>query len=428
MASGSAFVVPVAAATSNAVLIAPSQSSACQSRPALKKPARARSFAASLSQHAVRVEVARSSSPSASPLAAQASAKIKTDSYDLKMKELGKSGIKVTDICLGTMTWGRQNTLEEAHEQLDYAWASGINFLDAAEMYPVPVGEGERWGKTEEIIGHWLRKQKRENVIVATKIASRPRRALNKQQINEAVDASLKRLQTDYIDLYQLHWPERYVPIFGGVEYVKEMADKRKEDTVPIEEQLLALDELVRAGKIRAVGLSNETPYGVTKFAEAARQLSLAPGSHVVSIQNAYSLLNRVFDGHLAEACYHEDVGLLAYSPLGFGALTGKYLGGKEPEGARLTLFKDFGARYCRDPRIERAIKAYLDVAKKHGVSPAVMALQFCISRWFCTSTIIGATRMDQLKENLSAANYAFSEELMKDIQEVYKEFPNPAP
>ncbi|NEU77507.1 NADP(H)-dependent aldo-keto reductase [Hassallia byssoidea VB512170] len=265
----------------------------------------------------------------------------------MKYNQLGESDLKVSEICLGTMTYGQQNTIEEAHQQLDYAVAQGINFIDTAEMYPVPP-RGETQGKTEAYIGEWLKKQQRSRLIIATKIAGpgRPFKWLrggnikiDRDNIKQAVDDSLKRLQTDYIDLYQIHWPERYVPTFGQTEYKPDL----ERETISITEQLEAFASVIKAGKIRYLGLSNETPWGVSEFVHIAKQQGLPK---VISIQNAYNLLNRVFDSALAEVSRYTNVGLLAYSPLGFGLLSGKYTDEKKPENTRITLFQGFGQRY----------------------------------------------------------------------------------
>lgn len=319
----------------------------------------------------------------------------------MKYNQLGESDLKVSEICLGTMTYGQQNTIEEAHQQLDYAIAQGINFIDTAEMYPVPP-RGETQGKTEAYIGEWLKKQQRNQLIIATKIAGpgRPFKWLrggnlqiNHNNIKQAVDDSLKRLQTDYIDLYQIHWPERYVPTFGQTEYKPDL----ERETVSIAEQLQAFADVIKAGKIRYLGLSNETPWGVSEFVHIAKQLELPK---VISIQNAYNLLNRVFDSALAEVSRYTNVGLLAYSPLGFGLLSGKYTDEKKPENTRLSLFQGFGQRYLK-PNVNEAVAAYVSIARKYNLQPTQLALAFVRSRWFVSSTIIGATSLEQLQENI---------------------------
>jgi aryl-alcohol dehydrogenase-like predicted oxidoreductase len=348
-------------------------------------------------------------------------------SPNMQYNQLGNSDLKVSDICLGTMTYGRQNTIEEAHQQLDYAINQGINFIDAAEMYPVPPS-GETYGLTETYIGEWLKHQQRDKLIVATKIAGPGRsfkwlrggaEGIDRNNIKQAVDDSLTRLQTDYIDLYQIHWPDRYVPRFGQTVF----DPNQIKETIPITEQLEVFADVIKAGKIRYVGLSNETPWGITQFSQAAKQLGLPK---VVSIQNAYNLLNRVFDGALAEAVYYENIPLLAYSPLGFGYLTGKYLNGK-PEKTRVTLFENFGQRYLK-PNVKEAVAAYVEIAKRHQLSPAQLAIAFVRSRWFVASTIIGATTLEQLKENIDSINVVLDKDILAEIDAVHTKYPNPAP
>ncbi|MEH1930687.1 NADP(H)-dependent aldo-keto reductase [Nostoc sp.] len=345
----------------------------------------------------------------------------------MRYNQLGNSDLKVSEICLGTMTYGQQNTIEEAHQQLDYAIKQGINFIDAAEMYPVPTS-AETYGLTETYIGEWLKHQQRDQLIVATKIAGPGRgfkwvrggaKAIDRDNIKQAVDDSLKRLQTDYIDLYQIHWPDRYVPRFGQTVF----DPNQVEETVSITEQLEVFADVINAGKIRYIGLSNETPWGIAQFSHAAKQLGLPK---VVSIQNAYNLLNRVFDGALAEAVYYENVPLLAYSPLGFGYLTGKYLNGK-PEKARVTLFENFGQRYLK-PNVSKAVAAYVEIAKRHQLSPAQLAIAFVRSRWFVASTIIGATTLEQLKENIESINVVLDKDILAELDSVHTQYPNPAP
>jgi aryl-alcohol dehydrogenase-like predicted oxidoreductase len=348
----------------------------------------------------------------------------------MKFKALGKTGISVSEICLGTMTWGQQNTEAQAHEQLDYALTRGINFLDTAEMYPVPP-RGETQGRTEEYIGSWLAARgKRDDVVIATKVAgptfrngishlrgclSRP----DKRNISLAIDSSLARLRTDYVDLYQVHWPDRRTPLFGQTDYVHEDSP----EDVPIEETLGALGDLVKAGKVRAIGLSNETPWGVMRFLHLAETLGLP---RVASVQNAYSLVNRLYEQGLAEVSMREEVALLPYSPLGGGSLSGKYLGGAKPEGARMTLFNRF-TRY-ESEQAQRAIAAYVALAQKHGLDPSQMALAFVASRQFVTSTIIGATSLAQLKTDIDAFDVELSPEVLAGIAEIHKESPNPCP
>jgi len=344
----------------------------------------------------------------------------------MEYRQLGSSDLKVSALCLGTMTFGEQNTEAEAHEQLDYAVSRGVNFIDTAEMYPV-APRAETVHRTESYIGTWLKNQPRDKLVIATKIAG-PSRGfgwirngpkINREHINAAIDASLKRLQTDYVDLYQIHWPDRYVPMFGGAGYE---ADKER-DTVPIAEQLQALAELVKAGKVRHIGLSNETPWGVMEFVRLAKQSGLPK---VVSVQNAYHLMNRTFESGLAEVCRHANVGLLAYSPLAFGHLTGKYLADPKAKG-RITLFPNFGQRYAK-VNVPAASAEYVRIAREAGLSPATMALAFARTRWFTSSVILGATRMEQLRENQESAEMVLSKEVLEKIEAVHRRYPNPAP
>ncbi len=344
----------------------------------------------------------------------------------MEYRRLGSSDLSVSALSLGTMTFGEQNTEQDAHQQLDMAAAHGINLIDTAEMYPVPP-RAETQGRTESYVGSWLRKQAREKFIIATKIAG-PSRGfgwirngprVNREHLNAAVDASLKRLQTDYIDLYQIHWPDRYVPMFGQTSYDA----SQERDSTPVAEQLAALFDLIKAGKIRYIGLSNETPWGVCEFSRLAKQEGLPP---IVSIQNAYHLMNRTFESGLSEVCRHADVGLLAYSPLAFGHLTGKYLEDQKAQG-RITLFPGFGQRYQK-PNVPAATAAYLQIAKEAGISPAKMALAFARTRWFTSSVIVGATTPAQLEENLESSELTLSDELLKKIETVHELYPNPAP
>ena len=344
----------------------------------------------------------------------------------MEYRQLGKSNLKVSALCLGTMTFGEQNSEVDAHAQLDLAVSRGVNFIDAAEMYPVPP-RAETQGRTESYIGSWLKNQRRDKLIVATKIAG-PSRGfawirnsprINREHLNAAIDGSLKRLQTDYVDLYQIHWPDRYVPMFGGTSY--DVAQEH--DSTPIAEQLHALAELVKAGKVRHIGLSNETPWGVSEFARCAEKLGLPK---IVTVQNAYHLMNRSFETGLAEVCRHLHVGLLAYSPLAFGHLTGKYLADPNAKG-RITLFQNFGQRYAK-PNVPAASKEYVRIAQDAGLSPATMALAFARNRWFTSSVIVGATNLDQLKENLDSAEAVLSAEVLEKIETVHKLYPNPAP
>ena len=347
---------------------------------------------------------------------------------NLEKRRLGRSELLVSPICLGTMTWGEQNTESEAHRQLDYALDRGIDFLDTAEMYPVPP-RGETQGRTEAYVGSWLAaRRNRDRVVVATKVAGSARDIshlrdgnprLDRKNIEAALEASLKRLRTDYVDLYQLHWPDRRTNTFGQLGYVPDPEDR----AVPIEETLGVLDDLVRAGKVRHVGVSNETPWGLMRF------LRLAEGGElprVVSIQNAYHLLNRVFEIGLAEIAHREEVGLLAYSPLGGGTLSGKYLGGAKPAGARMTLFTRF-TRYST-PGAVPATEKYVALARRHGLEPTQMALAFVHSRPFMASTIIGATTMEQLRSNIDAFELTLPADVLAGIEAIQRELPNPCP
>ena len=343
----------------------------------------------------------------------------------MQTRQLGNTGIEVSRLCLGTMTYGEQNSESEAHEQLDRAVAFGINFIDTAEMYPVPP-KAETQGRTEAYIGSWLkRRESRDDVIIATKVSGpgldylRGGSRLTRQQILQAIDTSLSRLQTDYVDLYQLHWPDRRTNFFGKLGYEHD----DDEDAVALEETLGTLKELVDAGKVRAIGLSNETPWGVLQALSLAERLDLP---RVASIQNPYNLLNRTFEVGLAEIAHRENVGLLAYSPLGFGVLSGKYLDGARPAGARLTLYERF-QRYTT-PQAEQATQAYVDIAREHGLDPAQMALAFVNSRSFLTSNIIGATTMDQLEDNLASESLRLEQDVLDAIDEVHGRLPNPCP
>jgi aryl-alcohol dehydrogenase-like predicted oxidoreductase len=344
----------------------------------------------------------------------------------MEYRVIGSSDLKVSALSLGTMTFGEQNTEAEAHAQLDYAVSQGVNFIDTAEMYPV-APRAETVHRTEQYIGNWLKHQQRDKLVLATKIAG-PARGfgwirggprVNKEHIHAAINASLQRLQTDYVDLYQIHWPDRYVPMFGATSYD---ATQEREAT-SIAEQLQALGDLVKAGKVRHIGLSNETPWGVMEFARCAEQLGLP---RIVSIQNAYHLMNRTFEAGLAEVCHHSDVGLLAYSPLAFGWLTGKYLADPAAHG-RITLFPGFGQRYNK-PNVPSATREYLRIAQEAGLTPATLALAFARTRRFTSSVILGATTMQQLKENLESAQVSLSEDTLAAIESVHQRYPNPAP
>lgn len=343
----------------------------------------------------------------------------------MQTRPLGNTGIEVSRLCLGTMTFGEQNSESEAHEQLDRAVAFGINFIDTAEMYPVPP-RPETQGRTEAYIGSWLKtRTSRDDVIIATKAAGpgldhiRGGPRLTRKHLHQAIDDSLARLQTDYVDLYQLHWPDRRSNFFGRLGYVHD----EEEDATPLEETLSALKELVDAGKVRAIGLSNETPWGVMRCLQLADSLGVP---RVASVQNPYNLLNRSFEVGLAEIAHREGVGLLAYSPLGFGVLSGKYLDGARPSNARLTLFERF-QRYT-GPRAEEATRAYVAIAREHGLDPAQMALAFVNSRSFLTSNIIGATNMEQLESNLESEFLKLNDDVLEAIEDVHARLSNPCP
>ena len=336
------------------------------------------------------------------------------------------AGREVSKICLGTMTWGQQNTEAEAHEQISYALERGINMLDAAEMYPVPP-RAETQGRTEEYIGTWFKKTGlRDSYVLATKAAGpnpefhylRGGPKFTKEQLIEAVNGSLRRLQTDCIDLYQLHWPDRYTNFFGQRGYFH-----REQPETPIEETLQALVDIVKSGKVRAIGLSNETPWGTMKFLELADREGLP---RVDSIQNPYSLLNRTYEIAMAEVSHREDVGLLAYSPLGMGLLTGKYRNGAKPEGSRMVVFERF-TRY-EGAETWEAAERYLQLADDHGINPTHMALAFVNARPFVVSNIIGATTMEQLKMNIDSLDVVLSKDVLQGIEAIQQAIPNPAP
>jgi aryl-alcohol dehydrogenase-like predicted oxidoreductase len=341
---------------------------------------------------------------------------------------LGKSDLSVSKICLGTMTFGEQNSEAQAHEQLDYALERGINFIDTAEMYPV-MPRAETQGRTEQYIGSWLKKSgNRSKVVLATKIAGPSRgmnwirngeNDLNAANIRLAVETSLKRLQTDVIDLYQLHWPSRNAPIFGQTAF-----DPQKERPhTAIEDTLAALDEMIKAGKIRYVGVSNETSWGVCEFIRQAESRNLP---RIVSIQNAYNLVNRSFETGLDEACFRDNVGLLAYSPLAFGQLTAKYLDDPKAHG-RLTIFPPtWSPRYMR-ASVAEASRRYAALARANGLTPAQMALAWCYGRWCVASTIIGATTLQQLKENIDAFSIQLIDDVIAAINAIHTEITSPA-
>ena len=348
----------------------------------------------------------------------------------MKYRKLGNTKIDVSVICLGTMTWGEQNTQEQAFEQMDYAISEGINFFDTAEVYAVPPKE-ETYGFTETIIGHWFKQRKnREKIILASKIASKSEGlpwirkggqylGFDKQNLEKAIDGSLERLQTDYIDLYQLHWPEREVPKFGKLDFEFNQDDKDWND---FEEILYNLEKFIKQGKIRQVGISNETPWGTMSFLQKSKEKKLP---RMVSIQNAYSLVNRIFDVSNSEVAIHEKCGLLAYSPLAGGRLSGKYLNGAAPPNARYTLWNRRFSRHETE-RGDKAIKAYYELAKKFGITPCKMALSYVNDRPFVTSNIIGATTTDQLKENIDSINIKLSAEIITEINKIHLSDPNP--
>lgn len=346
-------------------------------------------------------------------------------------RPLGRTDLRVSAIALGTMTWGQQNTEADGHAQLDRALDAGVNFIDTAESYSIPP-RAETQGSTERIIGTWLKARgKRDRIVLASKIAgpgdrnylrkdgSQPR--LDKANIEEAIDASLKRLQTDYLDLYQLHWPHRNVPLFGGGSHAPNRGGDGSE--VPIEETLEALDGLVKSGKIRHIGLSNETAWGLSRFLHLSETRGLP---RVASVQNAYNLLNRTYEVGLAEFREREQVGLLAYSPLGQGFLTGKYQRGARPPGARTTLFER-GQRYQK-PGTEAAIESYLAIARDFGLDPAQLAIAYVASRPFVTSVIIGATSLEQLDADLAALALKITPEIEARIDAAHQLHGSPAP
>lgn len=348
----------------------------------------------------------------------------------MKYKKLGHTDINVSELCLGTMTYGEQNSEAEGHQQLDYAVENGINFIDTAELYAIPP-RAETYGKTEEIIGSWLAKRgRRDDIILASKIAgaglefvSHIREGSTRfsaYHINQAIEGSLKRLHTDYIDLYQLHWPERNTNYFGQLNY------QMREDEAgftPIEQTLRVLQKHIEAGNIRYIGLSNETPWGLMQFLTLARQYNLPV---IVSVQNPYNLLNRSFEIGCAEVSHREGVGLLAYSPLGFGVLTGKYLHDAKPEGARMTLWPHY-ERYSNSQAV-KATEDYVALAKSTNLDPAQMALAFVNQQSFVTSNIIGARTMEQLAANIASCDIKLDDAVLAEIQAIHQRYPNPAP
>ncbi len=347
----------------------------------------------------------------------------------MKYNKLGNTDIDVSLICLGTMTWGEQNSQAEAFEQMHYALDRGVNFWDAAEMYPVPT-RAETAGETERIIGHWFHQNgKRDQVILATKVTGRSDRTwvrggeetrLNREQIEQAVEGSLKRLQTDYIDLYQLHWPDRKLGLWG--EGNGSYVHKNNPDEIAIEETLDTMGRLVQSGKVRMIGVSNETPWGLSQYIAVSEKTARPK---VVSIQNSYSLMNRVFESGLSEFSYRENIGLLAYSPLGMGTLSGKYIEGDIPLGSRLDRFPEFMPRYQTDIA-KQAIQQYVDLAQAQGLTPTQLALGFVNTRPFVTANIIGATNLDQLKENIDTINVDITEEIQTEINRIHTICKNP--
>lgn len=344
----------------------------------------------------------------------------------MQYNKLPHSTLEVSKICLGTMTFGAQNNQQEAFSQLDYALERGVNFIDTAEMYPVPPTK-ESQGLTEQYIGNWLKhSDKREKVVVATKVAGprnlpyiRDNMSLDRRNIHLAIDDSLARLQTDYVDLYQIHWPQRQTNCFGQLNYPY----PTEQEEVTLIETLEALAELIKVGKVRYIGVSNETPWGVMSLLRLAEKHELP---RIVSIQNPYNLLNRSFEVGLSEISHYEGVKLLAYSPLAFGCLSGKYLNGARPDGARCTLFDRF-VRYFT-PQGLNATQAYVNLAREHGLDPAQMALAFVNQRPFVAANIIGATNMEQLKSNIDSLDVVLSDELLQGLQEIGTTYSNPCP
>ena len=345
----------------------------------------------------------------------------------MKYTILPNTSLKISKLCLGTMTWGQQNTEAEAHEQLDFAIEKGINFIDCAEMYPVPANPNTQ-GRTETYIGNWLTKKKnREDLIIATKIAG-PSRSMDhirqpldfsKKSLEEAIHKSLKRLQTDYIDLYQLHWPERNTNYFGQRDYTHKENEAWQDNFAEV---LNNLEAFVREGKIRHIGLSNETPFGVMRCIEEFRNGKLK----IVSVQNPYNLVNRKDEIGLSEILQRENIGYLAYSPLGFGTLSGKYLNGTATENSRINQFKQY-SRYSSQQAFD-ATEKYAEIARNHNLSCAQMALAFILQKKFVTAPIIGATSIEQLAENIESINVTLSKEILKEIDVIHNQIPNPAP
>lgn len=343
----------------------------------------------------------------------------------MKYNQLPGTDIKLSLICLGTMTWGQQNTEQEAHEQLDYAVDCGVNFIDTAEIYSVPMNPNTQ-GSTEKIIGNWLVNQKREDLFIATKAAGPgPKHIRNgpnfsATHLTQALHDSLQRLQTDYVDLYQLHWPERPTNFFGKLGYQHTSDDA----VTDFKATLITLKGFVDAGKVRYIGISNETPWGTMQYLNIAKEFGLPC---IKTIQNPYSLVNRTFEIGLSEMCHKEQLGLLAYSPLGGGILSGKYLNNQQPKNARYTLFTNYFERY-KNPNTQKATQAYVNLAKENNLDPAQMALAFVNQQDFVTANIIGATTMQQLKSNIQSADIVLSDDVMQCINQIHLQYPNPAP
>lgn len=344
----------------------------------------------------------------------------------MRYTKLPSTEIEVSKICLGTMTWGEQNTEAEGHAQLDYALEQGVNFIDTAELYSVP-GRAETYGSTERIIGTWLKNRgKRDDLIIASKIVGPAEMSKHirtggytKAEFKDAIHKSLKRLQTDYIDLYQLHWPERNTNYFGKLGYSHDTEESWQDNFAEILENL---NEFVKEGLIRHVGLSNETPYGLSRYLEESRKGL----PKMITVQNPYNLLNRKDEIGLTEIMHREDVGYLAYSPMAFGVLSGKYINGTDKPDSRINKFPQY-SRYSNEQAVE-ATKRYQEVAKKHNISLAQMALAFVTDRPFMTANIIGASSLEQLKENISSIDLKLTPEILEDIEAVHTAIPNPAP
>lgn len=347
----------------------------------------------------------------------------------MKQRRLPSTDLDVSEVCLGTMTWGEQNTEAEAHAQLDYAVAEGVNFIDTAEMYPAPPSAATQ-GRTETYLGSWLvRRAKRDDLVIASKVAGPGRRDwirggrtdLTAKNIADAVDASLARLRTDRIDLYQIHWPQRNVPMFGQTAF--DPQSEKASGGPAIAEQVEGMAALLRAGKIRHWGLSNETSWGVCEFRRVARELGV-PGP--VTLQNSYSLVSRAVDGDLAEVLFREQMSLLAYSPLAGGLLSGKYRGGARPEGSRFARFDTLGARF-RKPIVTEALEAWSALAERRRLSPVQLALGYVRTRWFVGAQIIGATTLPQLADDIAAAQVELDAETVAEIAAILVRYPNPA-